>query len=335
MTADASATIAWLWLAHAPPDAEQARALSAWQRSNRVELVVPPSVVPATVAVDPNIASAIEAHLERAHDASAARDENEVDRALDSAHGLLEAHAELPNAAWLMAEVERARSAQWRRMKPALRDEADRAWARAETLDGGRVAGLGETGSIEHPQTATLSVPPLTDEQAWLDGELLAAGPVTSREGPHSLVVTWHGAPAWAGWIQLPPGRSTFPLPVLIAPACSRADLERARITQSSVDTSDVQCARWVAATTGLLPGAARIAMCTTGGCEALLDWRSPPAWTWQPTERKGRAGWPAWATWSLVGTGIAIGAAVAVGVAAGQTPPTETKFMSGGLKTP
>jgi hypothetical protein len=335
VTADASATIAWLWLAHTPPDAEQARALSGWEEANRVELVAAPSLVPATIAVDPGVASAVEANLERARDASAARDENEVDRALDSAHKLLEAHAELPNAAWLMAEVERAHSAQWRRMPRAPGNEADRAWARAEALDGGRVAGLGETGSTERPQTATLSVPPLLDEQAWLDGELLAAGPVTSREGPHSLVVTWHGAPAWAGWIEVPPGPSTLPLPLLIAPTCSQADLERARIIRGSVDASGVRCPRWIAATTGLLPGAVRIAMCTAGRCEALLDWRSPPAWTWQPTERKGRARWPAWATWGLVGTGIAIGAAVAVGIAAGQAPPPETKFTSGGLKTP
>lgn len=335
MTADASATIVWLWLAHTAPDAEHARALSGWEQSHRVRLVAAPSLAPATIPVDPGVAAAVEANLERARDASVARDENDVDRALDSAQKLLEAHAELPNAAWLMAEVERTRSARWRRMPPALGDEADRAWARAEALDGGRVAGLGETGSTEHPQTATLSVSVHPDEQAWLNGELLAAGPITSREGPHSLVVTWHGAPVWAGWIEVPPGRSTLPLPLLNAPACSRADLERVRIIRGLLDASDVQCPRWVAATMGLLPGAVRIAMCTAGRCEALLDWRSPPTWTWRPPEPRGRAHWPAWATWGAVGTGIAIGTAVAVGIAAGQAPPPATKFMSGGLKTP
>jgi hypothetical protein len=335
VTADASAAIAWLWLAQAPPDAEQALTLSAWAQSNRVELIQPSNVVPATLTVDPALAGAIEAHLERARDAAAARDEDEVDRALGSAHNLLEAHAELPNAAWLLAEVERARSARWRRMRPALREEADRAWSRAEALDGGRVAGLGESDSTEHPEAAVLSVGSAPDEQAWLDGEPLPGGPIASRAGPHSLVVTWQGSPAWAGWIELPPGNSTLPLPVLNEPACSRADLDRAKATQSSIDASEVRCARWVAVTAGLLAGSVRIATCAAGRCDPLTDWQPPPVWTRLPTERKGTARWPTWATWSLVGTGVAIGAAVAVGIAAGQGPPRETKFVGGGLKTP
>ena len=335
MTADASATIVWLWLAYAPPDADQVRALSAWAQSNRIELVEPSDLVPAALTVDPGIAPAVEAQLERARDAAAAKDENEVDRALGSARNLLDAHAELPNAAWLMAEVERARSTQMRRMRRAYREEADRAWARAEALDGGRVPGLGETASTGHPQAATLFIAPLPDEQAWLDGVPSTSGSVSSREGPHSLVVTWHRAPAWAGWIEIPPGNSTLPLPVLGAPACSRADLERARATRILVDASEVRCARWVAVTPGLLPGAVRVATCASGRCDALVDWQSPPAWTWQPADRKRTARWPAWATWGLVGTGVAIGAAVAVGVAAGQSLPHETKYVGGGLKTP
>jgi hypothetical protein len=341
VTVTAGATI--VWLAPEPPDATQDRVISAWARAHGDTLSPPANERPPTLARNEDAAVDVDELLDRARAAITERDGDAADRALESAQQVLQAHAELTNAAWLMAEVLRERSARWRRVLPTDESAADRAWAQADGLDGGRIAGVGEQAAAVPARGATLVLAAPLGEQAWLDGALVgtaagSVGSVGAREGPHVLAVTWKGAPVWAEWIDLGPGTTRVTLPAPPAPPCSVGDLENVRAARGEVEPpADVRCARWIAATTGLLPDAVRIATCEGNRCGELLDWRPSPDWAGS-LQRKPPPGprWPAWATWSLVGAGVAAAAGIVAAIASGSSSgPGEMQFVSGGLKTP
>jgi hypothetical protein len=181
---------------------------------------------------------------------------------------------------------------------------------------------------------------------------------VTRGEGEHALTVARaDGSVAWAGWVSMAQG-SVVRAPLPDAPSCSRSDVARARLNGAHGDAGDtvvahgVRCGLWVA----VLEGAAerglereedvvRVATCEAESCSPLVEWRVAPSssWTFAPAGPAGVPGgaspephahWPAWATWTLVGVGVA-GTAIAVVAAAGafKSAPTETHFVNGGLQ--
>jgi hypothetical protein len=287
---------------------------------------------------DTKVAEEVDDLVDRARDAIAAADGQSADRALAAAEGRLRAHPELPNAAWLMAEVERCRSTRWRRVPPVDAEAADRSWLRAEALDGGRLPGVGEQASAQGPAAATLAVggevaPPA---QAWLDGSPVGDASVATHQGLHALVVTWAGSPVWAAWIDVPAGASVFAIDLPAAPPCSAAEFRRVRIEGDSVVAEgQVQCPRWVVATEGDRAPAVRVATCGAGQCRSMVSWQAAPPWTALPTAQQDTRGrLPAWATWGLVGVGAAVATGAAVIVATALRPaPTEVRFYSNGLK--
>jgi hypothetical protein len=341
VTADAPATL--VWIAPDPPGAAEARALTSWARARAMLLVRPGDEHPSPIELDLSIAENVEDLLDRAHDAVTAREGDGVDRAIATADALLRAHPELPQASWLMAEVERVRSTRWRRIPPSDGEAAERAWQRAEALDTGRVPGIGEAGSASHSPPATVAFVVPGGHRAWLDGNA-AAPPVVTRAGLHALVVTVDGAPVWAEWIESPPGGSSVYVEAPAATPCSTADTTRASVIDDALHAEGVRCTRWVAATNSREPGGVRVAICNASVCGPLLDWRNPPPWTWSPPADRTNtanappprgAAWPAWATWGLAGLGAAVTAGVAVVVSGAlKTAPAETHFISGGLKT-
>jgi hypothetical protein len=296
------------------------------------------------MAIEPRVADAVEGLLDRARDAIAAREHEGADRALSSAESMLRAHPELPQAAWLMAEVERAQSAEWRRVPPADPEAAEAAWLRAEAIDGGRVAGVGEEASAGHPPPATIAVDlSPEDAQLWLDGSSVPDSVIATHAGAHALVITWGGAPIWAEWIETPAGSSSVRLDAPRAPDCSDRDVARAHVAsdttgtpgEDAIDARPVRCSAWVAAFAGAGLGSVRMAVCETGRCGPAFEWRAPAPWTWSPPEERvnGRKGFP-WATWSLVGVGVAIATGAVIAASGALQPaPTETRFVSGGIK--
>lgn len=334
MTADAPATL--VWLAPEPPDSAQSRALEGWARMHGVKLSIPADEKPPALVVDASQAEEVERLLNRARDSIAARDAEATDRALSLAESTLRAHPELPQSAWLMAEVERARSARFRRIAPLDSDAADRAWVRAEALDGGRAAGVGEQPASAHPADATIALsldPP--GATPWLDGRRSGGGAIGTHAGPHALIVTWDDTPVWAGWIETPAGSSELHVAVPSPPACSTGDVGRARAVGGAVEAGPVRCPSWVAALAGPRAGSVVVAMCEPGRCGPLLDWNAPASWTWTPPPETPKAGWPTWATWGLVGAGAVIATGVVL-VAAGafKAGPNETRFVDNGIKT-
>lgn len=324
-----------VWIAPQPADGSQARTIESWGRARGVVLVAPREERTPTLVVDPKVAEDVESLLDRARDAIAARDGDASDRAIDTAEAMLRAHPELPQGAWLMAEAERARSARERRVPPIDDAAADRAWARAEAIDGGRVAGLGEQASSTHPAAATIALdvtPP--DARVWLDGAAVQGGAVDTHAGSHVVVATYNGAPVWAQWVETPAGSSTVRIAAPVAPACSVDDVSRATVGKEGVDAAGVRCPAWVAAAPG--PDGVLFATCEREHCGPLLAWHPTASIPWQPPPEHHEGGWPSWATWTLVGVGAGAVVATTVAILASgvlKPAPTATQFVSGGVK--
>ncbi len=341
MTGDAPATL--VWIAAEPADMAQTAAMTSWANAHGKRFAPPADERPPAIDVNLAVAEDVEDLLARARDAITARDGEGAERAVATADALLRAHAELPQAALLMAEVERVRSTRWRRIAPPDLEAAERAWQRAEALDGARVPGLGEVSSTSHPAEATIALGLGGDDQAWLDGQPVAAAVVT-RAGPHALAVTAGGALVWAEWIEVPPGTSNLDIDAPTTKPCSAADTSYASLAGDAVEAAEVRCADWALATNGPQPGTIRIAACVANRCGPLVDWRTPPPWTRAPPAdvRSDAANshphgsrWPAWATWALAGAGVAVAAGVGIAASGAlQSAPTETRFINGGLKT-
>lgn len=338
---DGSATL--VWIAPDPPNAQQSRTLSIWALAHSLKLVLPPDEPPPALASrgGQHVEDAVEVMLDRARDAIVARDAEGADRALSAAESILRVHAELPQAGWLMAELERCRSTRWSRMPSGDVDAADRSWKRAEALDGGRVPGIAEKPSAERPATATIRIdlPAARGVQAWLDGNPVTAK-VETRAGLHALAVTWAGMPVWAAWIETPAGSSSVPVDAPVPSPCSQADVAQAMVVDAAVQARNVRCARWVAASPGDTPADLLLAMCVTDGCGPWLRWRHPEPWissptARRPTERDDSGRWPTWATWGAVGVGAAVVAGAAVILVDALRPAqAETRFANGGVKT-
>jgi hypothetical protein len=322
------------------PDPEQAQALASWARAHGVRLEPGRTEAPQSVPVDPRAGNEVERLLDRVRDAIAGRDAEAADHALAAAESTLRAHPELPQASWLMAEVERARSARFRRLPPLDEEAAERAWMRAEALDGGRLPGVGEKAATAHPPPATVALEPVPVGAAiWLDGHatVLRSGVLTTLAGVHALVVARDGVPVWATWLEAPAGSSTVHVTVAGPAPCSSDDVGLAHPTAGGgIDAEHVRCGAWVAALPGPRPSSVLVATCEADRCGALLEWSAPaPAsWTWTPAPQHPAGGWPTWATWGLVGAGAVIATSVVL-VASGalQAAPGETRFVSGGIR--
>jgi hypothetical protein len=337
-----------VWIAAQPPDAAQARSLSEWANTHSVALSAPtedpPRGEPSKGSAP--IADEVETSLERARDALAARDAGAADDLLATAEAALRGHAELPQAAWLMAEVERCRAVRWDRLAP--RDEAarDRALARASALDGGRAVGVLESpvspSVLARRATLRLHCDPPPRAELWLDGRRLgldasAAGlAIETVPGLHAIVVARDGIALWSRWVEVPEGGVALTPELPLPAGCSTEDVAQARIVDGHVDARNVLCPRWAAAEPGTGPGDVRLALCESNHCGPLVGWYPSHSWVSSRAseQRETPRTWPAWVTpWSIAGAGalVLVGTAVVLGEALRSSQP-QTRFVYGGL---
>lgn len=323
------------WLA--PAGAQDRAALAEWAMAHGVRLVQPDAEHAAELHVDLETADRVENELDRAREAMSAHEADGAERALARAEASLRASPELPQAAWLMAEVERAWAARWLRLEPRDPERAARAWQRAAGLDGGRVAGIGEhDAAIVAPVKATLVIEAHGDFEARLDGVEVHPGSIVSAEGEHALVVSQGGAPRFAAWVAIA-ADTTVRVGLGGPPTCSTDDVGRAHIVEDNVRADGVRCARWIAALPAGAAGSLRIATCEGARCGPLVAWRvevaiSPTAS--QPRAEPPKKKLPTWATIALLGAGVVATATVAILVSdAVKKPDPETRFVNGGVK--
>jgi hypothetical protein len=322
-------TVVWI----EPGSAADQRALDEWALARGVRLREPSEEEAPKIAVDLGVGERVESELEKAREGAAALDAEATERALARAEALLRAHPELPQAAWLMAEVERGWAARWARIEPVDRERAGRAWKRAAALDGGRAPGVGEVdyGALAPGVTARLDVQARGEVAALVDGS--RADRVLERApGEHQLVIRDGASTVFAAWVTVADG-ATLRIVVPGAPACSSVDLAGARLEDDRIAAS-ATCGSWIAVVPASR-GAVRVATCTSGACGPLLLWstQAPAKTPLEPRVQEGSR-WPVWATISLGAVGALALTGVAV-VAAGafRAREDQTRFVNGGVK--
>lgn len=332
-------------------DADSARALAEWGRARGLRLVaLDDGASSGRLKVDVTIGDRVEKEIERAREAIAALDADAAERALARADVVLREHPELPQAAWLRAEVERTWAARFMRVEP--RDDARAAehWKNAYALDGGRVAGIGETdlgprkrapasivvgGARGRPVVVRLDGVDLGAGTAsdGHDGRVTFATEVAPAE--HQLVAYADGEPVFAAWVTIAPSSPPIAIELAAGGACTRSAFASVAREDTTVRASGVACPRWVAAVPTDRAGSVLVARCEQDRCGPLLEWRLERWGDSGPPQTLGRRSvWPTWATWTVVGAVAATATAVTL-VATGvfESRPVEQRFVSGGAR--
>ncbi len=349
-------TVVWLEKVESREDA--ARALREWGRARDLRVLVPAEGAGAVaVKIDFAISDRVERELERAREAIAALDADVAERALARADAILREHPELPQAAWLRAEVHRSWAARWTRIDPRDDLRAQIASQDADALDGGRAAGIGELafparqktsatltvhGGGGHAVVARLDGAELTPTNGAnaADGSLSYAIEVPPAE--HHLVVSLDGESTFASWVAiagLPAGSPRIAIPIQVGDegACSAGSFASVLREGATVRAPNVACERWVAAIPAERRGTVLVARCERSHCGPFLEWRSESSFGAAPDKPIAPPGgrWPAWATWTVVGVG-AVAATTITLIAAGvfESRPTEPRFVAGGVRT-
>ena len=297
-----------VWIDAAPEASQAAPAeLKAWASTRGLRLVEPSAGGRKSIAVDPSVAAHVEDELRVTRELLTQHDADGTERALARAESTLREHPELPQGAWLMAEVERGWAARYARLEPVDVERAARAWRAAAALDGGRAAGVGEP-SVDAEGAVAFSLE-VRDGQGELrlDGALIEPGTIQSRPGLHQLVAKADGAVVFASWITVAAG--TLVSIALPTPTpCSRADLAHA-----NVEPAGVRCPSWIAVRHGD-SDSLRVRTCEGSNCGSELVVGRIETVPGHPGNGE-HPKLPKWLTWTLVGAGV-----VAVGVAASYT---------------
>jgi hypothetical protein len=323
-----------------PSDAAR-HSLAEWAEARGIHLAPSRRTPAVTIKVDETLAAGVEEELERARDAIAALDTRGTEMALRAADATLDAHPELPEAAWLRGEVARSWATRWRRLSPRDGARADAEWARAAGLGGDRAAGVGEARSTALAPTVTATMAGGGAGEAAgeprlvrLDGVVVAGSSLTASPGEHQLTVTSDGATVWAGWVTVEAGsvvRVATPQPG----ACTSEDLSRAHRVDGAVVATSVLCGTWVfARELPESPGELSLATCEGDHCGAPFRWKVGAPGPVLPPSHASMTHWPVWATWAVLGaSAVAIGAGTLA--AAGVFRPThdEPMFSTGKLR--
>lgn len=338
--------VAVVWLDSGEVREDARHALAEWARIREIKLGATP-VRPPPIRIDVSIGELVENELEQAHEAIAALDADAAEHALARAATQLREHPELPHAPWLLAEVERTWSDRWLRVEPRNEARARVAGENAHALDGGRVAGVGETTFPPRARVpAILVLPPRAARRATvlLDGNPIESTEIDARgaiyrvevePAEHHLLVISGGRILSASWIALL-GNDPAPTNVAIdGTSCDDDELSRARRDDHRVQGTGITCPRWIAAVSGDRPNSVFVARCEEDTCGPLIEWRTEPYRTNAAPERRGTpTRWPSWATWTLLGVGAAAATSIAL-VSSGvfDRHPAPTRFVFGGVR--
>jgi len=291
-------------------------------------------------------AERVEALFDAAQGALGALRPEEAGQSLSEAERILQAHPELPQAAWLLAECHTL-SAQW---LTARDPSAARALiVAAAALEGSRAAPFreGTSADIASPghnaepadlvsglAPASLTVRGLSagDILEW-DTEARTS-PLSTTVGQHQLRVLRGERTLWASWVSVSASSPELLVNLPRVAPCSAEDLggtlDGARGPNAP---PHVACREWAIARTG--KGELEVALCRGSRCG---DWHRAPS---QPEPFKPpaqvltRAGFPRWAAYAVAGVGAAAvaGAVMAEAGVFGGSGATRETYRYEGVK--
>jgi len=302
-------------------------ALAEFSRQKQLTLVAPaPTPRASFPAYRQDLVLDLEGRLDEARTLASSLDEERALALLGTIERDLLAHAELPQAAWLLAEHHRI-AADLRRAAPDGALAAAELDRRARALEGPRAASFG-TELAPEPDGATLrvSIKDLDSRDVLeLDGTSGGADR-TVTPGVHHARVLRGGELAFASFTTLSSaGDVTLGVRPLVA--CSTEDLGGVSLEGRTVrGTGGVRCARYVLARRAA--SRLEVATCTGGACTPFTPLKEP--------RDKTVAGLSPWAFAALATTGAVATILLTTWAAGGferEQPPEKTVFVYGGLK--
>jgi hypothetical protein len=188
-------------------------------------------------------------------------------------------------------------------------EERERLLARAAALEGKRAAAFGETLTALPASSAPLELSfsaARSSDQIHFDGELVGRR-FETVVGEHHVRIVRRQRVVWAGWVSAQKsGELALPLPTPVL--CSLDDLEGVSVRARQVSVpAKVGCPRWAVARPSAA-GGVEIAACHGAECGPLMQWKSHYGAVYSgPPQPAPEPGFPAWATWALVGAGAAV----------------------------
>ena len=254
--------------------------VDAFARSRLLRLEAPRENAAAfrASAYAPDVVAEVESSLEEARNGTASLEQNRALAALERADHLLRDHPELPQSAWLMAEVLEL-SADVENTEAEGAEAALALRKRAAALEGPRAAPFSDRApgatleALEVPPTQAVTVAGLeaTDTLEW-DG-VERANPLTTAAGEHHARVLRGGRLLWAGWAKVEPNEAQLRLPVPETVACSSDDLEGGHFEGGrAVPATHARCESYVLAR-ARLGGGIEAALCERSSCGNVVIW--------------------------------------------------------------
>lgn len=335
-----SRAVVVVWLGAASLRSAHEPDLASWATARQVVLedVAPDAPLPS-LGHDDALASKIE---ELVAEAFSVGESGEATTALSSAETLLRAHAELPESAWLMAEILRARVI----LHVAQGADAIAAERQATGLEGPREAAYDPGAHAEQkdagqPQREGAPSPPGDSEvplQFGIDGPLPAddvyidgvRGPRrTLPPGEHHYRVVRGDGLAWAGWADAA-GATRIRVPGIFP--CSATDLGAIDDAGGRITLRHrVLCPEWMAARSPS-DDLIEVARCHGSSCGTFLPWKHEWGGSF---EMPVHSPWPApksnvWILW----TAASVAAAATAGIVLWQAgvfekePESQTRFV-------
>lgn len=299
-----SKTLVLLWLGSAGAQATHEAVLDSWASARWVELEAPAADAPAGVRYDDALSQKLEELLDQARLAASSLDDATARERLTDIDRTLRRNAALPQAAWLMAEALQVEASIAARSSP---DARSKLLERAAILEGRRAPPFGEPSSeptAPTELTVSLTSARITD-QLYVDGQRVSRR-VGLRAGEHHVRVVRRERVVWAGWVPVErAGELGLPIPAPVP--CSLDDLEGVSVQRDRVSAApSTACARWAVARPAA-GGGIEIASCRGASCGPLMTWKRHYGAVYSgPPQPPPEPGFPAWATWALVGAGAA-----------------------------
>lgn len=277
----------------------------------------------------------IEALFVAAKTAIGALRTSEADSALAEAEALIRAHAELPQAGWLLAELYATRRERIEADDATLaRDFA----VRAAVLEGERASAFRDDSSpdvaLDLPPARELSIHGVgaRDRVEWDGAEVPLR--FESHPGEHHVRLLRAERLVWAGWVSVGAEATTVDLAVPAILACSADDLSGTLDGQSAPrPAASTRCGDWAAGR--VRNGALELARCHGARCSAWeRGTSSGPARAATPSPPKPSR-LPGWFAYVAVGAGTALvaGLVLASSGAFGSSDPARERWVYSGFK--
>jgi hypothetical protein len=226
-------------------------------------------------AYAPDAVAQIEISLEEARNAAASLEQGRALGALERAESVLREHPELPQSAWLMAEI-LEQSAELEDAAPDGADAANAWRKRASALQGPRATPFADRFAAHEPELASqqqLTIEGLEpgDELEW-DG-IHTELTVMTAAGEHHVRVGRAGRLLWAGWLAVATGEHSVRLPVPETVACSSDDLGAGHLDKGrAIAPAHARCGSYVLAR-ARPGGGIEAALCERERCGQVVIW--------------------------------------------------------------